>query len=892
MENRQRIILIDGSGYIFRAFYAILRLSNSSGFPTNAVLGFTNMLLKVLDLEKPTHLGIAFDTSGPTFRKERYAEYKANRQSAPEDLVKQIPWIHKSVDSFGVFRIEKPGFEADDLLGTLARRAVADGFRVEIITGDKDLMQLVDENITLFDTMKDRRIDIEGVKERFGVAPEQIVDFLALVGDSSDNIPGVSGIGEKTATELIQQFGSLDKMYASLDQIKQAKRRERLETDRETAFLSRELATIKCDVDIAFDWDALVYRGPRHEVLGPFLKEMEFTNLIKKFGIGESESQIDRSKYRTISTEEELKVLVAELRKAEVVALDTETTSLNARDAQCVGISLAATEGEGVYLPIGHTVGGALRPGQLPVDRAVALLRPFLEDRAVQKVGQNLKYDIQILRGLGISMQGVAGDTMLESYLINPDEAHGLDALAQRYLGHQNIKYADVAGTGKAQVSFAEVPIDKATEYSAEDADVTLRLHHLLRPKIDENELTDLFEKIEVPLVSVLAEMEYQGVRVDVPLLRKMSEGLDAELKTSEREIFSLAGESFNINSPKQLGTILFTKLALPIVKRTKTGPSTDESVLEKLAEEHAICRKIVRYRELGKLRSTYVEGLLSQVSPRTGRVHTSYNQTVAATGRLSSTNPNLQNIPVTPGDFDIRSAFIAEDGYRLLSADYSQVELRLLADMSEDPELLRAFRDGEDVHEFTGRRIFNVDTITPEQRRIAKTINFGVVYGQTPFGLSQTLGIPPKDAKEFIEKYFARYSKVQAFLRSLAELARENGYSISKLGRRRYISEINSQNRMRREMAERAAINMPLQGTAADLIKKAMISLDVRLKKERMKSRLILQVHDELVLEVPEDESDRAEKILCEEMENALELKVPLKVDFGWGRNWRETDG
>ncbi len=893
--TKERIILIDGSGYIFRAYYAIGRLSNSKGIPTNAVFGFVNMLLKVLEDEKPTKLAICFDPPKPSFRRDVYKEYKANREKPPEDLIPQFSLIQQVVDCFGIQRLQADGFEADDVIATVTDLAEKQGYRVEIITGDKDLMQLVNESTTLYDTMKGKRIGAAEVREKFQVGPEQVVDILALMGDSSDNIPGVSGIGPKTAAELINAYGSLQGIYENLESIKQEKRRNTLVEQKAAAFLSQDLATVRRNVPLDFTWDGLNYRGPHREKLQAFFESLDFHGLIKRFGMEETPKEaLKGSEYVTLQTVEQLQAAVNELRKAPLVAVDTETTSLIIHAAECVGISLCGKPGKAYYLPLGHCVQGdpAQRlEGQLDAEQARPILKTLLEDPSVPKVGQNLKYDIQILRRWGIALRGVAADTLLESYLIDPDQPHNLDALALKYLNHKNITYEEVAGSGKNQVSFSEVTIEKAAQYSGEDADVTLRLHEVLSPLIQDWGVESLYKEVEVPLIEVLSEMEYQGVLVDEARLRVMSVELEKEMKVAEARVYELGGETFNIQSPKQLSKILFEKLGLPVIKKTKTGISTDESVLAALRDVHPICDAILKVRELGKLRSTYVEGILSQIEPGTQRVHTNYNQTVAATGRLSSSNPNLQNIPIG-GDprYDIRSVFIAPPGTQLLSADYSQVELRLLADMSGDPELLRAFKNDEDVHEFTGRLIFGVEKVSAEQRRVAKTINFGVVYGQTPYGLSQTLKIPPGKAKEFIDKYFERYGGVQECLRGLAESARKSGYAITRLGRRRPIPEISSQNRMRRDMAERTAINTPLQGTAADLIKKAMVSIQRRIESEKLESRMILQVHDELVFEVADKERDQMEKLVREEMEGALSLKVPLKVDIGWGANWQQA--
>jgi len=889
---KSKLIIIDGSSYFFRAFFAIQHLSNSKGFPTNAIYGFTNMLLKVLDVEKPDHLVIAFDTPKPSFRKKLYPEYKANRESPPEDLVKQIPEIMKVVDAFRIKRMQLEGAEADDVIATLTERAVKAGYEVDIITGDKDLMQLVTDKVTLYDTMKDKRVNPDGVVEKFGVKPDQVVDFLALMGDASDNIPGVTGIGEKTAAQLITEFGSLEKLFENLDKIKQEKRRETLKAEKKIAFLSQELARVKRDLEIDWSWDECRYRGPDLDKLQQLFEEFEFSQLMRRFNFQKHESGFENTKYVTITDLETLKKVCDQIRKADILSIDTETTSLSIHSAELVGISLCMKAGEAFYIPIGHTNPESHEPleGQLSSEVVRKYLKPLLEHSEIPKVGQNLKYDFQILLNWGVHLEGIVADTLLESYLINPEEPHGLDALSLKYLGHQTITYEEVTGKGKSQISFSEVPIEKATKYSGEDSDVAYRLHEKLLTEVDKMGGRELFDEIEVPLVPVLAQMEYSGVKVDQKKLEKMEENLSEDQSTVEDKVFELAGEAFNIGSPKQLSRILFEKLKLPIIRKTKTGISTDESVLVELSERHAICEWILKYRELSKLKSTYVEGLIQQIHPKTGRVHTSFNQTITATGRLSSSNPNLQNIPTTDDPrYDIRSVFVAEEGTELFSGDYSQVELRLLADMSQDAELLRAFENDEDVHSYTGRLIFGVKEVTNEQRKIAKTINFGVVYGQTPYGLSQTLKISPSEAKDFIDKYFHRYSGVKEYLQTLIQRAHRDGFVTTQLGRRRYLPEINSANRMRREMAERAAINSPIQGSAADMIKTAMVRIHKRLIDEQLKTKMILQVHDELVFEVPKAEKQQAEKLILSEMESAMKLRIPLKVDAAWGKTWRD---
>lgn len=892
----EKIIIIDGSSYIFRAYYAIQRLSNSKGFPTNAIYGFIQMLMKVLEVEKPTKLLIAFDTGRATFRKERYADYKANRQAPPDDLKVQFEPIQRAVDCFGVNRLQAEGFEADDVIATVARKAAGEGYRVEIITGDKDLMQLVTDKITIYDTMKDKRYDSAGVKEKMSVTPEQIVDLLALMGDSSDNIPGVNGIGPKTAVELIERFGSLDGIYEHLTEISQQKRRETLEKEKDVAYLSKELATVRDDVPLKMSWADMDYKGPRLTELRKLFEEYEFQALIKRFDFKADKADFVPGKYSCVQDEAALRDVVQKLESSKILAVDTETTSLQTHRAKLVGISLSGHSGEAYYVPVGHHALGEpdnLLAGQIPADVVRRHLKPLLENAKIPKVGQNLKYDLQILRRFGIEICGIVSDTLIASYLLDPEQPHNLDALAFRVLGHSNITYEDVTGKGRNQVNFAEVTIDKACSYAAEDADVTLRIHEKLLPQLKEKGLLELYQNVELPLMQVLADMEYQGVLVDAELLTRISAELAGEMAQTEKKIFDLAGEPLNINSPKQLSKILFEKLKLPALRKTKTGFSTDESVLNELAEKHDICKWIVKFRELAKLRSTYAEGLLAEINEETKRVHTHYNQTVAATGRLSSSSPNLQNIPVgNETRYDIRSVFTAAPGHEFVSADYSQVELRILAAMSGDPALKKAFEANEDIHELTAKFVFNVDKPTKEQRSTAKTINFGVTYGQTAYGLSQMLKISPGEAKQFIDTYFQKYAKVKAFYQGLIEGARETGYVSTYLGRRRYFPEINASNRMRREMAERGAINAPVQGTAADLIKVAMVNLKKRLVEEKLQTRLILQVHDELLLEVPVAEKAMAEKILVESMETALPLGIPLRVDVGWGKTWKECDG
>jgi DNA polymerase-1 len=879
--SKEKIILIDGSSYFFRAFYGVPRLTNSKGFPTNAIYGFINMLLKVLEKEKESKVAIIFDTPKPTFRKELYPEYKSNRQAPPEDLVKQIPHILKAVDAFNVLRLDKEGFEADDVIATLTRIAKEKGYLIEIITGDKDLAQLVDDSVVLYDSMKDRRLDENGVYEKFQVRPNQITDLLSLMGDSSDNIPGVTGIGEKTATELIRTFGSLEAIYDNIEEIKQVKRKETLIKEREMAFLSKKLATVHENVPIDIDFEKLDYRGPNLSKLKPFCEEMEFNNILKKFSIEGEKKEQEKIAYECVDTIEKLDKLVKKLEKVDLIALDTETTSLRIHDAELVGISISTKSKEGYYIPVRHLYGE-----QIELETIREKLKPLLENPKLKKVGQNIKYDIQILKNFGIEVAGVYSDTMLLSYLIDPETAHGLDALAQRFLDYKTISYDEV--TEKKKLLFNEVSLDKATAYAAEDADITMRLQETLYPKILENKLESICHTVEIPLLEVLGDMEYRGVLMNQPELLRLEKKISQELTTQEKIIYEHAGGPFNINSPKQLSQILFEKLALPVIRKTKTGVSTDESVLLELKSKHPICEDILKFRELGKLQSTYINGLSLEISKKTGRIHTSYNQTVAATGRLSSSNPNLQNIP-TNKNYDIRTLFIAPEGSLLFSADYSQIELRILAEMSGDKALRKAFEDEEDIHNYTASLVFGHKEVSDQERKIGKTINFGVVYGQTPFGLSQMLKISPSEAKKFIDLFFEKYSGVKKFYESLLDQARKTGETRTLMGRRRLIGEINSQNRMRREMAERAAINSPIQGTAADMIKLAMIRIFNKISEEKLQSKMIMQVHDELIFEVVESEKEKIKNLVKFEMENAFKFSTPIKVETGFGKNWSE---
>ena len=889
-DKKQTLYLIDGSSYIYRAYFAIRNLSSPKGFPTNALYGFTNMLLKVIRERQPDHLAVVFDAGRVTFRNDLYSEYKANRQAMPDDLRAQIQPIKETVAAFNIPCLELAGYEADDIIGTIARDCEAKGLAVVVVTGDKDLMQVVTENVTLLDTMKEKESGLPEVTERFGVGPDRVVDILALAGDSSDNIPGVPGIGEKTAIKLIQEFGTLDELLARAGEVK-GKNGEKLREFAEQARLSRTLATIDCQVPVGYTFDDFALTPPDNRRLAAIFKEYGFTTMLKELP---GSASLSTENYLTILTDHDFTQLLQELRGTDAFAVDLETTSLNPREAKIVGISLSLREHEAYYIPVGHRYAGA--PEQLGLDFVIDSLRPLLTDPGRRIIGQNLKYDYQVFRQYDITLNGVWCDTMLASYLLNPGRSgHGLDSLAAEFLDHRMISYRDVTGTGKEQINFAQVPVEKAAVYSCEDADATFLLNRLFLPRVEEAGMTPLLFEVEAPLAPVIAEMELAGVLLDLPLLAELSVGLGAQLVDLEERIYALAPEPFNINSPKQLGEMLFERLKLPTGKKTKTktGWSTNVDELERLAEEHEIARLIFQYRSLAKLKSTYTDALPKLVDPRSGRVHTSYNQAVTTTGRLSSSEPNLQNIPIrTEEGRKIRRAFIAEEGHFILSADYSQIELRVLAHLSGDPVFCDAFAKDEDIHTRTASEVFGLfpEMVTPEMRRQAKTINFGVIYGQGAFSLAKQLGVATKVAKEFIDNYFLRHRGAREFLDACVREAEEQGYVTTILGRRLPIPDINSGNAVIKAYAQRNAVNYPIQGSAADLIKLAMLRVTERIRKVGLKSRLIMQVHDELVFEAPEEERVLLAQLVVHEMEHATELKVPLRVDVNAGKNWSEA--
>jgi len=912
MNKSSTLYLIDGSSYIYRAYFAIRHLSSPNGFPTNALYGFTQMLLKVLKDRRPDHVAVIFDAGRVTFRTEIYPDYKANRAAMPDDLRQQIEPIKEMVRAFNIPALELAGFEADDIIGTIARDCRERNLQTVVVTGDKDLMQIVSEGVRLLDTMKEKESGIPEVLERFGVEPARVIDILGLAGDSSDNIPGVPGIGEKTAIKLIQEFGSLDELLQRAGEVK-GKTGERLQEFAEQARLSRRLATIDLHVPVDYSFDDFLFSPPDNARLAELFKLYGFTTLMKELT---SQSTLTAEQYRTIRSEAELAELLAELSAADSFAIDLETTSLNVREAQIVGISLSFREHEAFYIPVGHLaspqqemlsgaagdlfsqrVESTLLPDQLPLTRVLDALKIFLEDPARKIIGQNIKYDYQVLRRYGVTIAGIWCDTMLAAYLNNPSRlSQGLDSLAVELLDHKMISYTDLTGKGKEQIGFATVDIETASRYSCEDADATYLLHEILLPKVAAAGMERLFHEVEMPLLPILAEMELTGVRLDLPLLAELSERFGREMVSLEAAICGLAPEPFNVNSPKQLGEILFDKMKLPSGKKTKTksGWSTNVDELERLAEAgYEIAALLVKYRGLAKLKSTYTDALQKLADPLTERVHTSYNQAVTNTGRLSSSDPNLQNIPIRTDEGRlIRRAFIAKEGHKILSADYSQIELRVLAHLSQDPVFCDAFAKDEDIHTRTASEVFGLfpEMVTAEMRRQAKTVNFGVIYGQSAFSLAKQLGVARKVAEEFIDSYKSRHCGAMAFLESCISQARENGFVTTILGRRLPIADISSSNFNVKSYAERNAINYPIQGSAADIIKQAMVRIDRRIKKEGLLSRLIMQVHDELVFEVLDEELILMEQLVAHEMERAVQFSVPLKVDINYGLNWSEA--
>ncbi|NEX18599.1 MAG: DNA polymerase I [Halochromatium sp.] len=932
MTSQYALVLVDASGYLFRAYHALPKLTNSKGEATGALIGVLNMLRKLIDETSPTYIGVVFDAPGPTFRDTLYSEYKAHRPPMPDELREQLDPLKAIIRAMGLPLIEIPEVEADDVIGTLASRAAAEGLRTLISTGDKDMAQLVDERITLVNTMTDSLLDPEGVRAKFGVPPERIIDYLSLMGDSADNIPGVPKCGPKTAVKWIEQYGDLDGVIDHADAIK-GKVGENLRAALDQLPLSRKLTTIKRDVALELGPTDLSPDEPDRETLRAWYERIESKRLLATLHRGanstaettgratdavsadrnatgqsltgehgrlvgehgQGHSQRPAANYQTILTQAELEPWLERLRQAELFAFDTETTALDYMRADIVGVSIAVSPHEAAYIPLAHDYPGA--PDQLDRDQVLNALKPLLEDPERPKLGQNLKFDMSVCARAGISMQGIAHDSMLQSYVLDSTATrHDMDSLAKKYLDQETIKFEAIAGKGAKQLTFNQIPLETAAPYAAEDADVTLRLHQCLWPRIEAlPSLTRIYREIEMPLVPVLSRIERTGVRVDVEALKTQSRDLAERAAELEEQAYAVAGSRFNMGSPKQIGAIFFEQLKLPVVSKTPKGaPSTSEAVLEKLAEDgYELPQLILEHRGLTKLRSTYTDKLPAMVNPDTGRVHTSYHQAVAATGRLSSSDPNLQNIPIrSEAGRRIRRAFVPEPGFRMLAADYSQIELRIMAHLSGDERLLAAFAVGQDIHRATAAEILSLqpDEVTSEQRRSAKAVNFGLIYGMSAFGLARQLGIERQEAQDYVDAYFARYPGVRAFMDKTREQARQDRYVETLFGRRLYLTNIGHSNHQLRSAAERTAINAPMQGTAADIIKRAMIAVDAWIHSEQPPVRMIMQVHDELVFEVAEDATASASEQICALMQNAAELAVPLLVEAGVGDNWDEA--
>ena len=887
-EGEKTLFLIDGSSYIYRAYHAIRSLSTRSGFPTNAVFGFANMLLKVLRDHNPTYAAMVLDAPGPTFRHEIYPDYKANRPPMPEDLALQIPRIDDLIKAFRLPSIRIPGVEADDIIATLAHRYAQEVDKVVIVSSDKDLMQLISDKVIMLDTMKDRWIDVEAVLEKFGVRPSQVVQVQALMGDPSDNIPGLAGVGPKTAGKLIARYGHIEGLLEHSREVG-GKVGEKLPHQMDELRTSLSLVKLKDDVPVDQTLEDFAVSGLDTQAVRELFEELEFVKLINLLA---PHKALDREGYRTVTTEEELETLAALLKGVRRFAFDTETDSRDPMRASLVGISFSWSEGEAAYIPLGHRYLGA--PAQLAPGLVMEKLGPILADPAKEKIGQNIKYDLKVLLRAGWEVGGISFDTMIASWLESPDRrSHSLDEIASELFGHTMISYKELTKRGRDQISMTEVPVDEASVYSCEDADVTFRAAQPLASGLEDKELVDLFHEVEMPLVAVLNDMEMAGILLDTEMLGDISQDLGERLRHLEARIHEEAGHTFNINSPRQLGQVLFTELGLPVLKKTKTGYSTNDEVLLELSEKHHLPAMVRDYRSLAKLKSTYVDALPELIHPETGRIHTSFNQTATSTGRLSSSDPNLQNIPIrTEEGRRIREAFICPEGTMLVSADYSQIELRILAHLSGDRNLVEAFRNGEDIHKRTAREVLDADehSVEPELRRRAKVINFGIIYGMSAYGLSRELGISPGEAADIIEGYFDVYSGVREFTERTLNLAREKGYVQTLLNRRRYIPELASKNPNTRQYGERMAINTPIQGTAADLIKIAMLHIHEGLPLEVPGAKMLLQVHDELVLEVPEKLAQKAADYVSGIMVSVMDLDVPLVVDVGWGKNWAEA--
>ncbi|WP_321395352.1 DNA polymerase I [Emcibacter sp.] len=921
-QKPEHLYLVDGSGFIFRAYHALPPLTRHDGTPVNAVMGFCNMLFKLLkdldDNERPTHLAVIFDAGRRTFRNDIYPEYKAHRPPAPEDLIPQFPLIREAVRAFNVPAIDSDGYEADDIIATYATEAEKKGFEVSIVSSDKDLMQLITDKVFLFDSMKNKEIGVEQVIEKFGHGPEKVVEIQALAGDSADNVPGVPGIGVKTAAQLLDEYGSLDELLERASEIKQPKRREKLLENADMARISRELVTLKRDVPGLPDLDSFRVRDIDPDSVLPFLEDMEFRTLQTKImsfmansGTAPDPAQPalnpGEESYETVTNSEDLKKWITIAEQSRQIAVDTETTSLDAMRAKLVGISLSIQSGSACYIPLGHVshsdgeldLGNGTDPEQIDLKEALKLLKPLLENPAVLKIGQNMKYDYLILAKHGIRIHPL-DDTMLMSYALDAGRnGHGMDELSEIHLGYKPIPFKEVCGTGKKQITFDKVEIDKATDYAAEDADITGRLHRVLKPRLVQEHMVTVYETLERPMVPVLADMEKEGILVDRQTLNRLSNDFAERLAVLEKDIHKLAGREFNIASPKQLGELLFDEMGLEGGKKSKTGAwGTGADVLERLAVEgHELPERVLDWRQLAKLKSTYTDALQTQIDPDTGRIHTSYSLAGTTTGRLSSNDPNLQNIPIrTEEGRKIRQAFVPKEGHRFLAADYSQIELRLLAHVADMASLKDAFNEGIDIHALTASEVFGVpiEGMDPIVRRRAKAINFGIIYGISAFGLARQLDISKGEAKDYIDAYFEKFPGIRDYMEDTKAYCRKHGYVQTVFGRRCHISSINDKNGMRRAFGERAAINAPLQGAAADIIRRAMVRMPEALDKAGLKAKMLLQVHDELVFEVPKAEIDNTIPVVKSVMEGAplpaVEISVPLIVDCGVGDNWDQA--
>ena len=911
--SEHTMVLVDGSYYLFRAYHAIRDLTNAEGEPTNAIYGVINMMQKHLTEGGPDYFAIIFDAKGKTFRNDLYADYKANRPPMPDDLVCQIQPLHDLIRAMGVPLLMIDGVEADDVIATLSRQAASKGIKTVVSTGDKDLAQMVNDRIHLINTMSDVYLDPAGVEEKFGVQPEQIIDYLSLMGDTADNVPGVPKVGPKTAVKWLNQYGSLDEVIAHADEIK-GKVGENLREFMPQLPLSRELVTLKYDVELDFTPEQLVISAPDNSALKEMYKRWNFRSWLSQLEEDSEEMSVDNKPetskitttatssseakadpvYETILSTAQLDQWLSKLEKAALISIDTETTSLDYMQAEIVGVSFAVDENHAAYVPLQHDYAGA--PEQLPLTSTLEKLKPLLENEDIKKVGQNLKYDLEVFANYDITLRGIEHDTMLASYVVNSTASrHDMDTLALNYLNIETIHYEDVAGKGAKQIPFNQVSIEVAAPYAAEDADIVLKLHRVLSSDLEEHiQLKQVYNNIEIPLLTVLARIERNGVVIDSDMLMQQAHDLTRRMQEIEIEAHNLAGETFNISSPKQIQTILYEKMELPILAKTPKGqPSTAESVLQELAEDYKLPQLILDYRSMSKLCSTYTDKLPQMVNPKTGRVHTSYHQAVAATGRLSSSNPNLQNIPIrTPEGRKIRQAFIAPAGYTMVAADYSQIEVRIMAHLSGDKGLLDAFAKGLDIHKTTAAEVFSVaiDEVDNDQRRAAKAINFGLIYGMSAFGLAKQLGVSRTEAQQYVELYFSRYPGVKIFMDNTREKAKEDGFVETVYQRRLYLPEINARNAARRQYAERTAINAPMQGTAADIIKLAMINIDNWLQESTIDAIMIMQVHDELVFEVANNELEPfIDEINARMSKNEL-LSVPLEVDIGYGNNWDEA--